>query len=86
MTKTFEELHPEIVQLIADRQYETSIYERREFGVLKEYWEKDENGVWQDKTQEKLNAAKSKELLRKLYRELAKINKELGEDDDGDQD
>ena len=86
MTKTFEELHPEIVQLIADRKYETSIYERREFGVLKEYWEKDEHGVWQDKTQKKLNETKNKELLRKLYREMAKINKELGEDDGGDQD
>ena len=77
MAKTFEELHPDLVAIIEERGYCTSVYERYEFGELKEYWERDNDGVWHNRTQRELNKAKSKEMLRKLLAQLRKANKEV---------
>ena len=81
MTKTFEELHPDIVSIIDKRGYCTTVYERKELGELKEYWEKDKDGKWHNRTQRELNRAKSKEMLRRLLRELQKAKEEAGLDD-----
>ena len=77
MAKTFEELHPEIVSIIEERGYCTTVYERDCDGKMQEYWEKDKDGVWHNRTQRELNKAKSKAMLRKLLAELRKANKEV---------
>lgn len=76
---TFEQAHPDVAKIIEERGYNTKVYERKVLGTLVEYWEKNENGVWQDKTESKLNEAKDKERLRLLYAALKKVDKELEE-------
>lgn len=84
MRKTFEELHPEIIQIIEERGYQTSTYERKEFGELKEYWEKDSKGIWHNHTERELHKAENKKRLRMLLAALAKARKEAGEYESGE--
>ena len=85
MAKTFQDLHPEIVNIIQERGYCTTVYERCKDGKLIEKWEKDKDGVWHNRTQRELNREKSKAMLRKLLADLQKAKKEaeaLGYGDD----
>lgn len=70
MSKTFEELHPDIAGM---NRYEINVRTYRyttTSGRIIEAWDMDENGVWHDVTLRE-------QLLQQAEEELAKSKKEL---------
>ena len=73
MTKTFEELHPDVIELLPT----CKIY--RQFNKnnrVIEAWERDDNNVWHDVTLREQAIEQAKRELAMAKREAAKLEEE----------
>lgn len=85
MTKTFQELHPDVYNM---NRYEIKVRKYRYTtvsGRIMEAWDMDENGVWHDVTLREQAIQQAELELVKSKRELKKLTKGV-DDDEQEQD
>lgn len=71
---TFEQLHPDVIELCPELKFYKELGEN---GLIVEAWERREDGTWRDVTLREQELQRLQLATKKMQRELDRMNEEV---------